>query len=235
MGAKTHAIASEFDVHQSTIVCAIEKADRNYESIPHSQRCKISKTDEQKLVSAAKPNYNKRRQLLQVLQNNVVPQISTCTIQRRLKKHNIMKHHTTERPVLDKDHKQLRLDWAKQYKHYTAQDWCCLVWSDEVAVAQTDGKSTTWVFCTPQEKWDQECIEGVVYGLRISVMFWGCFAGRQEGGFTALWPDPAKRTRKALRQKLYSMHTRNISLKCLISIWIESSCKIMPRCTLAMW
>ncbi len=36
MGAKTRAIASEFGVHQSTIVRAIEKADRNYESIPHS-------------------------------------------------------------------------------------------------------------------------------------------------------------------------------------------------------
>ncbi len=71
-----------------------------------------------------------------------------------------------------------------------------------MAVAQTDGKTTTWVFRTPQEKWDQKCIEGVANGSRISVMFWGCFAERQKGGFTALWPDPTRTGKKGITAEI---------------------------------
>ncbi len=64
-----------------------------------------------------------------------------------------------------------------------------------MSICKADGKVQTWVFRTPQEKWNQDCIEGQATGSRTSVMFWGCFAGRQRGPLTSLVPDE-KRTGK---------------------------------------
>ena len=48
-----------------------------------------------------------------------------------------------------------------------------------------------WVFRTPQEKWDQDCVEPRQDLKKdIKVMFWGCFGGRAMMGLTDLSGDP---------------------------------------------
>ena len=67
-----------------------------------------------------------------------------------------------------------------------------------MSVCKLDGRSSTWIFCTPQEKWKQECIEPVSNGSQMGVMFWGCFVGRHQGGFTALMPDEERTGKKGI-------------------------------------
>ena len=80
----------------------------------------------------------------------------------------------------------------------SAEDWCTVVWSDEMSVCKLDGRSNTWVFRTPQEKWNQECIEPVSNSSRVGRMFWGCFVGRHRGGFTSLIADEERTGKRGI-------------------------------------
>ena len=40
-----------------------------------------------------------------------------------------------------------------------------------------------WVFRTPDEKWEKNCIMAAKKGDGLSVMVWGCFWGKQKGTF----------------------------------------------------
>ena len=58
-------------------------------------------------------------------------------------------------------------------------------------VERQTGKGQVWVFRTPQEKWDQDCLEPRGDLKKdIKVMFWGCFGGRAMMGLTDLQGDP---------------------------------------------
>ena len=58
-------------------------------------------------------------------------------------------------------------------------------------VKQRSGKGQVWVFRTPQEKWNQDCIEPHEDLKKdVKVMFWGCFGGRAMMGLTDLQGDP---------------------------------------------
>ena len=79
--------------------------------------------------------------------------------------------------------------WGKQYDGMNADDWASVLWSDEMSVCKQDGAVSMWVFRTASERFTQECIEPIDNGSKVTVMFWGCFCGREKGGFTTLFPN----------------------------------------------
>ncbi len=123
-------------------------------------------------------------------------------MQRQLEEQNIKKWHAVDRPLLEAKHKQQRLEWARRYRHYTAEDWEVVFWSDEMSVCKMDTKPNTWVFRTPKEKWDQDCIETKATGSRTSVMFWGFIAGRLRGPLTTLVPDEGRMGKKGVTAEI---------------------------------
>ena len=147
-GMKSREVALFIGVHHSTIARIVDKENNNYASVPHGRQYKTTPRTDRTIAREARKGYIKRRQPLAQLQQTQAPQISKRTVQRRLKERNIQKHPATDRPLLKNSHKQARLEWAQRYKHYSAKDWCDTIWSDEVSVAQSDGKTTTWIFRT---------------------------------------------------------------------------------------
>lgn len=202
-GKSYRTVAQEFDVSQSTISRIItndkQNPNSNYQSLPRPTPRKTTKEQDHRLQQEARKGYIERRVPLGELHHNVLPQVSRRTVQRRLKEDNVQKYPATERPALTPKHKKERLEWAHRYKHYTPKDWEELVvFSDEVSVAQDDGKTTTWVFRSPKEKWHQDCYEPVANGSRLSVMFWGCIIGKKKGALVPLCPDEERTGKKGI-------------------------------------
>ena len=125
------------------------------------------------------------------LQANFQPHLSRSTIQRHLKENNLHKWLAKGRPRLNNKHKKARYKWACEHYNWSKEDWEKVLWSDECLVERRAGKGQVWVFRTPQEKWDQDCVEPRQDLKKdIKVMFWGCFGGRAMMGLTDLPGDP---------------------------------------------
>ncbi len=115
-----------------------------------------------------------------------------------------------------------------RYQHYTAKDWEVVVWSDEMSVCKTDIATTTWVFCTPQEKWDQDCIEPQATGSRVGVIFWGCIAGRRRGPLTSLVPDEERTSKKGITAEIIL----DAYKECLADLMDEDLDQVLCKTTL---
>ena len=172
-GAKAAAIARLFRVHRSTIGRTLQTHSdtTQFKSQPRGWPRKTTGRADRRLYRHVISGFRERRQHLQEVQQNLLPDVSIQTVRRRLSEDNIRKWRATERPLLTDHNKQLRLEWAQRYQHLTAEDLCDVVWSDEMSVSKSDGKQATWVFRTPQEKWHQDCIEPMSNETRSSVMF----------------------------------------------------------------
>lgn len=94
------------------------------------------------------------------LNQNVAPEISRRTINRRLAESNIKKWRAAKQPLLDKELAAQRLEWALKYETWCEDCWCKVAWSDECSVERSDGEDREWVFRTPYQKWDKNQVQG---------------------------------------------------------------------------
>jgi transposase len=160
------------------------------ESLPRAAPRKTDIRDNRRLYRETRKGPKSRRVPLGELQANFQPQLSTCTIQRHLKEQTISKWLAKDRPQLKPEHKKARYQWALEHRNWKTEDWKKVLWSDECLVKRRCGKGPVWVFCTPQEKWHQDCIEPRGDLKKdTKVMFWGCFGGMGMMGLTDLPGD----------------------------------------------
>ncbi len=108
-----------------------------------------------------------------------------------------------------------------------------------MSVCKTDGKVQTWVFRTPKEKWDQDCIEGKATGFRTSVMFWGCFAGRQQGPLTSLVPDEERTGKKGVTADIildaYKEHLAEMLDEDLNRVFMQDNARVHTAKVVMNW
>ena len=94
-----------------------------------------------------------RQKTLQELGNAMVPRISPRTIQRTLASKGLHWRKARKVVFLKKEHKRARLQWAKQYQGFTAEDWAHIIWSDECYVYLGDDRGTVWVTRSADEEY----------------------------------------------------------------------------------
>jgi transposase len=167
----------------STIRSYLRKARiHGYQTLPRSGRPpKISARGfrilKRYILCNRKHNYT-------TVQTNTLSHVSIRTIQRKLQKElNMRKWLAKERPKLTAENAKKRLEWAKRVKDWTTEDWAKVGWSDECSIEKDKDPRQVWVFRTPQEKYQSECVRPKKTGRSISLMVWGTFAGNVKGPF----------------------------------------------------
>ena len=71
--------------------------------------------------------------------------ISEQTIRRRFQEEGIRKWRGLKRPLLNSKHAKQRLQWAREHKDWTVEDWAKVVWSNESAIQKDSDTRIVWV------------------------------------------------------------------------------------------
>lgn len=154
------------------------------ENAPRSGRpTKLSKRDRRAILRCVKKNKTWTRE---EIRQQCCPHVSLDTLDRYLRENGLRKWLAKKRPKLTEARAKERLAWALKRQHWTAEDFQSTIWSDECTVERAAHARQIWVFRTPQQKWDKDCIHPVAKGKGISIMVCGCFWGKQRGTFVPL-------------------------------------------------
>lgn len=70
-----------------------------------------------------------------------------------------------------------RLEWARTYENYTAEDWATVFWSDECSIERGIGFRKSYTFTRPSKQIQQRDIRPIPCGKQIKQMFWAAFSG----------------------------------------------------------
>jgi len=193
-GASIRDIATETGRAPSTVHDTLMKAPTrvHHASAPRSAPRKTTNRQDRLLRRLAiNSGGERRRQPLAELHENVMPDVSRRTVQRRLKDDLIKKWKAKGRPELLPEHMKKRMELVQYFDAWGDDDFAKIVWTDEMSVSKQDGAENVWVFRRPGEGFLQECIEPQPTGSRTAQMFWGCicFGAECPGYLTSLQPD----------------------------------------------
>ena len=158
-GANPALIARELKLEYSTVFRTIQKDLLRHEgkSLPKTHRKKsYTEHDERVLLRH-----------VQLYPKDIFREIMTAcrlgckktTVRKILKEHGITNWKAKRRPFLTEANAAKRLAWCLEQRHWLAEDWALVVWSDECSVEQGQGKQDEWVFRTPAQKWHQQMVQ----------------------------------------------------------------------------
>ena len=176
-------ISEELHIPRSTVVSFLHRFQErgSEENLPHTGRPrKTSASFDRYVIRTAQLHTDINNAALHDITNSAV---STSTIHRRLREHHIRKWRAVERALLMEKHVAKRLKWAREYSHFTREDWEQVFWSDECAVQKDSDGRQVWIFRhqNKREKYAAKNIRGREKGGGLFQMIWGCFAGSKLG------------------------------------------------------
>lgn len=175
-------VGRPFTTVRSFILRTLERGSKD--NAPRSGRpTKLSKR-ERRAISRYIKRY--RTATREEVRKYCAPHVSLRTIDRYTRTFNMKRWLARERPKLTTERAAKRLAWAKEHRHWTAEDFKKVLWSDECSIEKSATGAQTWVWRLPSEKWDKDCIAPKKKGNGTSLMVWGCFWGNQRGTFVPL-------------------------------------------------
>ena len=108
---------------------------------------------------------------------SLLGEVSLRTIQDRLLKDLKMPSRSpAKKPLLSNAMKKARLEFARQYKDWTPEDWSTVMWSDESTFRCITGRQGRIRRPVGSDRYDPRFTEKSVKHPD-SVMIWGCFSG----------------------------------------------------------
>jgi transposase len=139
-GARPSTIAEELDLEYSTVYRTIQLDLERHEgkSLPRTPR-KKSYTDADVRVLLRHVRLYSKDTYREVM----IACGLTCkktTVRKILKEHGITNWKAKRRPFLTEKNAAKRLAWCVERRHWLAEDWALVVWSDECSVERGRGK-----------------------------------------------------------------------------------------------
>lgn len=100
---------------------------------------------------------------------------SEWTARRALKRIGLIASVKQKKPALSKKNITARLQFCKEHKNWSVEDWKRIIWSDETKINRilSDGKSYYWH--RPGEQLQQHQVKQTMKHGGGSIMAWACF------------------------------------------------------------
>jgi transposase len=111
--------------------------------------------------------------------HNIV--VSKDTVRRCLNQSGFVARVKMKKPILTDRHKRARLNWAKERRTWTVEQWQNVVWSDEAALTLVqEGKEYTWLK-EGEDILDDKHIQGTKKFGGGKLMIWACMTFKGMG------------------------------------------------------
>lgn len=115
------------------------------------------------------------------IQQEVLPTVSSRTIQRRLVEKGMLSRRPAKKPLLKARHRQARLEFAQQHQHWTISQWRNVLFSDESKFDLFKSDGMCRVRRPKGQRLNPRYYKPTVKHGGGSVMVWGCFSGHGVG------------------------------------------------------
>ena len=107
--------------------------------------------------------------------------IGITTVKNRLHEAGLYGRVALKKPFLKKANKQKRLNWAREHKDWTVEQWEKVLWSDESKFESFSSKRKVFVRRFSNERVSEQCLVPTVKHGGGSVTVWGCFGKNKIG------------------------------------------------------
>ena len=103
--------------------------------------------------------------------------LSVSTIKRRLKEGNLNGRVARKKPLISEVNAQARLKYALSRRHWTADQWLKVMWSDESPFSLFPKRGKVYVRRRPGEEFQRQYLKPTVKHGGGSIMVWDCVSG----------------------------------------------------------
>lgn len=99
--------------------------------------------------------------------------VSVRTVRRELHKQNIHGRAAITKPLVSPVNAKRRVKWCNDHKIWTSDQWKHVIWSDESAFTLFPTTGRVYVWRTPREAYNPDCLVPSVKHGGGSIMVWG--------------------------------------------------------------
>ncbi|RZL07615.1 MAG: hypothetical protein EOO89_22795, partial [Pedobacter sp.] len=105
-----------------------------------------------------------------------ITHISASTARRMLHHEELHAMHMIKKPLLTREHKRKRLEFARKHRDWTVQQWKQVMFSDETIIParSSDSHKVKWTKTT--HGLNPKLVLPTVQGGGVVIMVWGCIS-----------------------------------------------------------
>lgn len=188
-GLSTRQIARRLNVGQSDVVRCWNRfrATGSVEDRPRSGRPRSTSRNEDRYIglTARREPFSTAGDYRRQLQRATGTTISDQTIRNRLHEINLRARRPLHRPLLSRNHRRLRLQWARTHQHWLLPQWRNCLFTDETRLALVPDNNRLRVWRVPGRPSRLRYPSPRAQQHGGSIMFW---AGVSHGFRTDLIP-----------------------------------------------
>lgn len=181
VGASVSKVAEVFSVSRGTvskIYSAYLKCGKTSSAkSQHGRKCVLSDRDRRSLRAIVTKNKKTTAAKVTAEMNVVLPNpVSTKTIRRELHKQGIAGRAAIEKPLISDANARNRKKWCLSHKAWTIEQWKRVIWSDESSFTLFPTSGRVYVWRTPSQAYNTDCLLPRVKHGGGSVMVWAAIS-----------------------------------------------------------
>lgn len=112
--------------------------------------------------------------------------VSTKTVRRELHKQGISGRAAIPKPLITDRNAKIRREWCHVHKTWSLEQWKKVIWSDESSFTLFPTAGRVYVWRTPKQAYDQDCLQPTVKHGGGSVMVWAAISWYSVGPIVTL-------------------------------------------------
>ena len=176
-GASAREVAQKFKLSYSGAkkICSKLKLSGDCGRTPGSGRKrKTTERSDRFIAKCSKSGTPTKKQITNELKHQTGVEVSTKTIQRRLREKGIHWRKKSKKPYVSEKNRVARLKFAREHAGWSIEQWERVVWSDESPFG-CKNQSQQHVWRAKQESGVRRAMQGTVKHQK-SINVWGCFS-----------------------------------------------------------